>query len=66
MSARVWPRLSKTVLNYVKTDFSRWSWEGDEFDDVETDGSTDIINGDMNSLSSGTKGGGLSKQVFCL
>ncbi|KAF8970177.1 hypothetical protein BDZ97DRAFT_129642 [Flammula alnicola] len=62
ITARDWPQLSKTVLAYVKTDFSRWTWEGDESDDVDEDGSTDIINVDMDSSSAGTKNGGLLKQ----
>ena len=60
MSARRWPRLSKTVLAYVETDFSRWTWEGDESDDVEEDNSTDINNVDLDSSSAGTE------QVFAL
>jgi hypothetical protein len=66
MSARRWPRLSKTMLAYVETDFSRCTWKGDESDDVEEDGSTDIINVDMDGSSAGMISGGLPKQVFAL
>ena len=36
MNARYWPRLYKTgeVLPYIRTDFKRWTWEGDESDDI--------------------------------
>ena len=61
IAARHWPRLSKTLLPYIKTDFSRWTGEGDESDDVEDN---DSINVDMDSASVGTEGGGLLKQVF--
>jgi hypothetical protein len=66
ITARHWPHLSKTVLPYVKTDFGRWTWEGDESDDEEEDCSTGIINMDMDSSSAGTKSGGLLRQVFSL
>lgn len=62
--ARYWPQLSKIVLAYVKTDFSRWTWEGDESDDVDEDGPTDIFSVDIDSSSAGSKIGG--KQVFPL
>jgi hypothetical protein len=61
---RGWPRLSKTSLLYVKTDFSRCTWEGDESGDE--DGLTDIINMDMDGSLTGTKGGKIIKQVFSL
>jgi hypothetical protein len=54
------------VLPYVGTDFSRWTWEGDESGDVEEDFSTDIINTDVNNSSAGTNSEGLFKQVFAL
>lgn len=43
MNARYWPRLYKTpgLLPYVRTDFKRWTWEGDQSDDIineSTDG----------------------------
>jgi len=57
-SARHWPRLSKTVLAYVETDFSRWTWEGDESDDMEED------NMDMDDSSTRINNGGLSTQVL--
>jgi hypothetical protein len=66
ITGRHWPDLSETALPYVKTDFGRWTWEGDESDGAEEDGSTDIINMDMDSSSAGTKSGGLLKQVFPL
>ena len=66
ITARYWPCLSKTVLPYVGTDFSRWTWEADESDGVEEDFSTDIINTDVNSSSAGTNSEGLLKQVFAL
>jgi hypothetical protein len=66
ITGRHWPDLSKTALPYIKTDFGRWTSEGDESDDEEEDGSIDIINMDMDSSSAGTKGGGLLKQVFPL
>ena len=68
MSARYWPQLSKTALPYVKTDFSRWTWEGDEsdLDEVDETGSTDIINADMDSSSAGPKDGEPLKPVFTL
>ncbi|KIM86377.1 hypothetical protein PILCRDRAFT_816309, partial [Piloderma croceum F 1598] len=62
ITARHWPHLSKTVLPYVKTDFTRWTWEGDESDDMEEDSSTDIIDMDTDSSSAGTKSGELLKQ----
>ncbi|KIM72156.1 hypothetical protein PILCRDRAFT_82145, partial [Piloderma croceum F 1598] len=36
MNARYWPRLCKAggVLPYVRTDFKRWTWEGDQSDDI--------------------------------
>ena len=49
------------MLPYVKTDFSRWTWEGDEWDE---DGSTDIISMDMDSSSAGSKNGEPLKSVF--
>ena len=61
LTARDWPQLSKTVLPYVKTDFSRWTWEGDEWDE---DDSTEIINVNMDSSSAGTKSGEPLKSVF--
>jgi hypothetical protein len=65
MTTRRWPYLSKTSLPYVSTDFSRWTWEGDE---SEEDGSTDIIDmdHDKDNTSVGTGGGHLLKQVFPL
>ena len=66
MSALYWPRLSKTVLSYVQTDFSRWTWESYKSDDMEEGGSTDIANVDMDSYSAGIKSGWLLKQVFAL
>ena len=63
IAARHWPRLSKTLLPYIKTDFSRWTWEGYEFDDVEDN---DSITVDMDNSSVGTEGGGLLNQVFPL
>lgn len=66
IAARHWPHLSTTVLPYVKTDFSRWTWEGDESDDLEEECSTDIINVDMDSSSVGTISEGLASQVFPL
>ena len=35
LGARYWPRLQKAegVLPYIRTDFKRWTWEGDERDD---------------------------------
>ncbi|KIM86381.1 hypothetical protein PILCRDRAFT_4881 [Piloderma croceum F 1598] len=62
IAARYWPDLARTALPYAKTDFSRWTWEGDESDDMEEDCSTDIIDMDMDSSSAGTKNGGLLKQ----
>jgi hypothetical protein len=53
-------------LPYVKTDFSRWTWESDVSDDAEEDCSTDIIDMNMDSSSAGTKSGVLLKQVFPL
>jgi hypothetical protein len=61
-----WPQLSKTSLSYVKTDFSRWTWEGDESGDEDNNGSTDIINVDIDGSATGTKGGGILKQVFSI
>ena len=61
LTARDWPQLSKTVLAYVKTNFSQWTWESDEWDE---DSSTDIINVDMDSSSAGTKSGEPLKLVF--
>jgi len=52
-----WPQLSKIELAYVKTDFSQWSGEGDECDIVDEDGSTDIIDVDMDSSSTGIENG---------
>jgi hypothetical protein len=66
MNARHWLRLSKTVLAYVKTDFSRWTWEGDEGDDMDEDGSTDIVDVETDDASAGTKGGQVLKEVFPL
>ncbi|KIM72166.1 hypothetical protein PILCRDRAFT_82137, partial [Piloderma croceum F 1598] len=42
MDARYWPHLYKIegVLPYVATDFKRWTWEGDQSDDI-IDESTD-------------------------
>jgi hypothetical protein len=38
MNARYWPHLHEAkaggVLPHVKTDFTRWTWEGDPSDDV--------------------------------
>jgi len=59
-SARHWPRLSKTMLTYVETDFYRWTWEGDESDDVEED------NMDIDGSSARINNGGLSTQVLTL
>ncbi|KAF9072229.1 CHAT domain-containing protein [Rhodocollybia butyracea] len=52
---RSWPRLSKTTLAYVKTDWSRW--EDDESDDIDSDekSSIDSINTDRDSSSTGKK-----------
>ena len=32
LDARYWPRLQKAegLLPYIRTDFKRWTWEGDE------------------------------------
>lgn len=49
------------MLAYVKTDFNQWTWERDECDE---DGSTDIINVDTDSSSTGTKSGEPLKLVF--
>lgn len=57
MNARYWPRLSKAVLAYVRTDFTRWTWEGDQADDV---GTGVISGGDINSETTGVP---LSEQV---
>ena len=65
-SGQDWPQLSKPLLSYIKTDFSRWTWEEDESSDEDEDGSTDIINVDMDGFPTGTKGGGIMKQVFSL
>ena len=66
ITTRHWPNLSKTALPYVKTDFSRWTWEGDESDDMEEDCSTGIIDMDIDSSSMGTNSGGLLNQVVPL
>jgi hypothetical protein len=66
ITARHWPDLSKTALPYVRTDFSRWTWEGDESGDIEEDCSTDIMDVDVESSSAGTKSGGLLNQVVPL
>ena len=66
ITARGWPRLTKTVLPYVKTDFSRWTGEDEESDDMAEDGSSDTIHMGTESSSSGTKSGGFLKQVFPL
>jgi hypothetical protein len=66
ITARGWPRLSKTALPYVKTDFSRWTGEDDESDDMAEDGSSDTTNMGTGSSLSGIKSGGLLKQVFPL
>jgi len=55
IAARSWPQLSKTALAYVKTDFSRWTWEGDESEEDE-DAQDETINMDMGSSSAGTEG----------
>ena len=36
MNARYWPLLYKTkrVLPYIGTDFKRWTWEGDQSDNI--------------------------------
>ncbi|KAF9062589.1 CHAT domain-containing protein [Rhodocollybia butyracea] len=46
ITSRYWPELSKAALPYVETDFSRWTWEGDESDDMIETGSTETINMD--------------------
>lgn len=62
MNAQYWPRLSTAVLTYVKTDFNRWTWEGDQADGVEGNNPTDIINGgDINFKTNCVL---LLKQVF--
>jgi hypothetical protein len=58
MTGREWPQLSKTSLSYVKRDFSQCHWD--------EDGSTDIVDVDMDGSPTGTKGRGISKQVFFL
>ena len=63
-TAQYWPQLSKTVLPYVKPDFSRWTLEGDESDIVDEDNSIDVINMDIGSSSAETEGGNHLTSVF--
>jgi hypothetical protein len=58
VNARYWPRLQKAggVLPYVGTDFKRWTWEGDQSDD--------IIHAMMDGGAQRTNGGQDFRQVI--
>jgi hypothetical protein len=50
MDIQYWPRLQKEgVFPYIRTDFKRWSWEGEQSDD--------LIIAMTDSHSPGTKNG---------
>jgi len=59
MHADYWPRLQKVggLLPYVRTDFGRWAWEGDQSDDI-------IINARTDSCALVTNNGQHSMQVI--
>ena len=63
MNAHHWPGLSKIVVAYVKTDFSRWTWEGDQSDDMDEYGSADIMDAERDSAF---ENGQLLEEVFLL
>lgn len=64
INARDWSHLSKSVLDYVKSDFSRWTWNGDQADDMEKNSTVDIVSAGGDAIPTETSGRPLSEQVF--